>query len=88
MNDERNRVKLPIEIRPTVIPLPVHNPLCEIKVKCPVCDELMLPYTVEPCDKLKPVMRAPCWFRMCPRCRSTFSFPEEAQQIVWKEAHK
>ena len=80
--------KLPSEIKPSIIPLPTHDPLCDVKVKCPVCDELMLPFTVEPQDKEKPVRSTVCAFRMCPTCRSSFSFSSEAQEIIWKTAHK
>lgn len=80
--------KLQEEIRPTIIPLPTHDPLCDFKVKCPVCDELMLPYSIEPRNKEKPVLGAPCSFRTCPTCRSTFDFSEEAKQIIWKRAHR
>ena len=80
--------KLPLEIKPTIIPLPRHDPLCDVKVKCPICDELMLPYTIEPEDKQKVVRNTTCSFRMCPNCRSHFCFSREAQDIVWRLANK
>jgi len=80
--------KLPTEIRLHIIPLPTHDPMCDVKVKCPICDEEMLPFTVEPRDTEKPVMKTICSFRMCPRCGSHFSFSHEAQEIIWKRVNK
>ena len=80
--------KLPKEIRPYIIPLPSHDPVCDIKVKCPVCDEWMEPFTIDPRHKGKPVLRHPYHFRTCPTCNSSFSFSSEAQKIIWKTVHK
>ena len=80
--------KLPLEIRPTITSLPKDDKLCDFKVTCPVCDELMLPYTFAPDYKEKPVLATPCSFRSCPKCGSTFQFSKEAQQVVWERAHR
>ena len=75
--------KSPRGVRPDIIPspIPIHNLVTELM--CPVCNDWMIPYTVELEDKGKPVRSALSSFR-CPTCKSTFNFSSEAEKIVEK----
>ena len=66
--------RLPREIRPTIIPLAKHDPISDVKVKCPVCDELMLSFLVDSSCKGHEVMNFGCSFRMCPKCSAKLLF--------------
>lgn len=79
------KVKLPSEIKPWMLSTSADAPICDVKVKCPVCNELMLPQTLHP---TKGPMKTPCNFRTCLTCGSNFTFSIEARKIVWQKTHQ